>query len=590
MAVTPPSVHHSGTPYKVISKAPLAEAPAWLIEEIESLKKKNATATVTEGDGELIPKGQRDDWLTSQAGRMWGDGWSVDQIRPELHRLYQEKCSHEEPEITDADIEAKLAQCPTWKRSERGHQLARLNEEVVLIEHPGLVLVLPREDHPENQQRFRLTTVDKFKTEQFADRTYRNSDGKRISVAKEWVTWEARRKADSIIFEPGKDQMVGNQFNVWEDWPYKPAEGDVTPFIELIEHIFKDVDPQYKKWFLQWLAYPIQHPGTKLYTAVVMWGAQGVGKSLIGQTIGRIYGRGFAKINQRILNSEFNERQQNCMFALGDELTSGQQRGIADILKDLITSESNFINQKGVSRYETRDFANYYFTSNHQDAFFLEGDDRRYFVHQAPSEKPTDEFFARYDVWLRSDECPAALMHHLQNKVPLEGFNPRAAAPDTEAKQDMKQGSLSDADRWCEELRENPDGVLNTPGKDEKAVKLPGTLFSTSWLLSLYSQQFKMQHDKRPDITENGFGKALNKARIPKVYGGNPIKIPGELNRVRLWRVRDRDVNLLNVNELAWEYAKQLNPFIKEPKSKSKSESKKHGKTAAGSGLRVMKK
>ncbi|MFZ0630231.1 MAG: hypothetical protein WA374_09135 [Acidobacteriaceae bacterium] len=37
------------------------------------------------------------------------------------------------------------------------------------------------------------------------------------------------------------------------------------------------------------MAYPLQYPGTKLYSAVVLWTAQqGVGKSLLGYTMQQI--------------------------------------------------------------------------------------------------------------------------------------------------------------------------------------------------------------------------------------------------------------------------------------------------------------
>jgi hypothetical protein len=43
-------------------------------------------------------------------------------------------------------------------------------------------------------------------------------------------------------------------------------------------------------WVLRWLAYPIQHPGAKMRTALIFHGPQGTGKNLFFETIMAIYG------------------------------------------------------------------------------------------------------------------------------------------------------------------------------------------------------------------------------------------------------------------------------------------------------------
>lgn len=35
-------------------------------------------------------------------------------------------------------------------------------------------------------------------------------------------------------------------------------------------HIFRN-DSESREWFEQWVAYPLQYPGSKLYSAVVLW-------------------------------------------------------------------------------------------------------------------------------------------------------------------------------------------------------------------------------------------------------------------------------------------------------------------------------
>ena len=55
------------------------------------------------------------------------------------------------------------------------------------------------------------------------------------------------------------------------------------------------------KWLLQWMAYPLQNPGAKMGSAVVMHGPQGTGKSLIFTTLAEIYGYGRRRRNYAIV-------------------------------------------------------------------------------------------------------------------------------------------------------------------------------------------------------------------------------------------------------------------------------------------------
>ena len=126
-----------------------------------------------------------------------------------------------------------------------------------------------------------------------------------------------------------------------------------------------------------------------------MWSLKhGTGKSTVGYTMGRIYGKNYVEIRDHDLNSLFNEWAENRQFVMGDEITGGEQkRDIADRMKSTITQKEIRINAKYVPSYTVPDRINYFFTSNHADAFFVEDTDRRYFVHQITADpKPMEGF------------------------------------------------------------------------------------------------------------------------------------------------------------------------------------------------------
>ena len=168
-----------------------------------------------------------------------------------------------------------------------------------------------------------------------------------VRVAAEWVKWASRLDVECVTYEPGKLAITeANEYNTWRGWGCVPAEGDVAPWHDLLDLLFGD-DIYSKHWFQQWAAYPLQKPGTKLFTSAVMWGPEtGTGKSLVGYTLGEIYGTNFGEIGNQELHASFNEWAINKQFILGDEITGSDKRHEADKLKALITQRQLRINMK----------------------------------------------------------------------------------------------------------------------------------------------------------------------------------------------------------------------------------------------------
>jgi putative DNA primase/helicase len=107
--VVPPSIHHeSGKPYKVIIDAPLAEAPAWLIEVLNE-RPSQASRNGNEAAGKKIPEGQRNATLTSLAGTMRRRGMSEDAIEAALLAENQ-RCSPPLPKTEVQRIAKSVSQ------------------------------------------------------------------------------------------------------------------------------------------------------------------------------------------------------------------------------------------------------------------------------------------------------------------------------------------------------------------------------------------------------------------------------------------------------------------------------------------------
>ena len=311
-------------------------------------------------------------------------------------------------------------------------------------------------------RRFHKSRTDLL--DQFANVNYQvaKADGKGFvtkNAAREWIAWPQRREYDDIIYAPGESSVVDNDINTWPGWGVEPLPGNVKPFYELLNFLFAD-HPDSQSWFLQWLAYPIQYPGTKLPHAVLLHSRrQGVGKSLLGEIMGDLYGKNFNSVGQDELHETFNGWLVHRQFILGEELTGSDSRTDADRIKNMVTREQVTVNIKFQPTYTLTDRTNYLLTSNRIDALYLDDDDRRAFVHEITSKAKPDGFYARISKW-RHNGGASHLLHHFLHEVDVSDFNPRAPAPMTVAKQRMIDLSKSDLDTFATTLLKNPNDLL----------------------------------------------------------------------------------------------------------------------------------
>lgn len=382
---------------------------------------------------------------------------------------------------------------------------------------------------------------------------------KKAQVANSWLKWPMRAQVSTMTYQPGAAKMIepespnSSSYNLWPGWGVKPVKGDAKPFLDLVAHIFTGADKEDMRWFLRWCAYPMQYPGTKLFTAAVIHGIKhGTGKSLIGYTLGRIYGKNFTEINQNSLHGGFNAWAEAKQLVMGDDVTGSNKRQDNDLLKKLITQRELRVNTKFMPEYVVPDCVNYLFTSNHPDAFFLENDDRRFFIHEVLCKPLDEEFYMDYLLWLDTDG-PGALFHYLLN-LDIGEFNPAAPARRTVAKEQMTSDTRSDLGEWVNKLRAEPDSVLRVGD-----VLMPGDLFTSHELLALYDPQ------QQGRVTANGLSRECRRAGVTRANQGLPVKGPRGSDRYFILRNVEKWLNA-PMDQLMAQVAKQAGVIVKASK------------------------
>jgi len=241
---------------------------------------------------------------------------------------------------------------------------------------------------------------------------------------------------DQVGFDPsGKDRGV--KLNTWQGWPMQPAIGECGLLLELLEYLCganKTAEGATAyEWLLDWMAYPLQNPGAKLASAVIMHGPQGTGKSTIFQTLAKIYGDYSTVLNQRGLEDKFNsDWSDSKLFILAEEVvTRAEMWHIKNELKELVTDEWIRINPKNIAAYRQRNQVNIVYLSNEGQPLPLDNDDRRHLVIYTPPAK--DE--AYYDkVFLELEHGGVEAFYYYLMQRDLSGFHPKKRPPYTEAK------------------------------------------------------------------------------------------------------------------------------------------------------------
>jgi putative DNA primase/helicase len=267
-------------------------------------------------------------------------------------------------------------------------------------------------------------------------------------------------RMDEVGFDPAcSDKRI--LCNLWGGWPTVPKQGFCNNLLELLEYLCSD-EENYRtvyEWVLKWIAYPIQHPGAKMRTALVFHGPQGTGKNLFFEAVMEIYGEYGRIVDQAAIEDKFNDWASRKLLMIADEVVARQELyHVKNKLKSFVTGEWIRINPKNVAAHDERNHVNLVFLSNESQPLVLEKDDRRYTVIHTPEKLP-EEFYKSVGDELNRGGI-AALHHYLLN-LDLCDFDEHTKPPMTKAKEDLIEVSLDSVQRFLQEWQR--DEIDNAP-------------------------------------------------------------------------------------------------------------------------------
>lgn len=289
------------------------------------------------------------------------------------------------------------------------------------------------------------------------------------------------RPVHQLTWHPGKPELIEGELiasGELRDAPgrraynlYRPPRvlpGDpakVGPWFDHLRAIYPD------DWahLVLWFAHRVQRPGDKLNHALVLGGAQGIGKDSILEPLKRAVGQSnFNEIDPEHALGSFNTFVRAVVLRVNEARDLGNANDrfrLYERFKTIIAAPPDVlrINEKHISEYPIVNVVGVVYTTNHAvDGLYLPADDRRHFV--AWSSRRKEEFAAdywrAYWGWLNGEgwRNVAAYLRTLS----LDDFDPKADPPKTQAfyaivnaGRDPEDGELQQA------LNEmgNPDAV-----------------------------------------------------------------------------------------------------------------------------------
>lgn len=277
---------------------------------------------------------------------------------------------------------------------------------------------------------------------------------------KDWDEDPRRQIVRGLVFEPN-GLVPPHHVNLFRGFPLTPGGLGRDGCLKILDHIWS-LSGQRKEEFrylINWIAYPLQHPGAKMDSSVIMYGAEGPGKSVLWeQVVARLYGEYATTIGQAQLESTFTGWQSGKLFALCEEVVSRAERSQhKGQLKHLVTGHTLMINEKNLPLREEQNHINFVFLSNSTVPLELDMGDRRYLVLYC-GDVPQGNYFRDLFAEINGDGIREFYRYLMD--LDLGDFNEHSRPPLNQDKQNLIDASLPSPVLFLHEWR---DGLLDLP-------------------------------------------------------------------------------------------------------------------------------
>lgn len=273
-----------------------------------------------------------------------------------------------------------------------------------------------------------------------------------VKIPSVWdYTYDPSSPNDLWVINQGKAFV--NTYRRCHPYP-NAAQADEAGAI-FMEHMERLIaEEEYRLILVDWMAYMVQVPGDKIQWAPLIQGAEGCGKSILGDTMSAVLGKPHVKsIGVQQIHSGFSEWATGAQLVIIEEVKVEGVRSteLMNVLKPLISNDTIGVSQKFKdARLGLPNKTNYLLLTNHKDALPITPEDRRYCPVQSAIQTAQEVralqqsgHFERYVEMVQNQA--GGLRHWFENYTIRPNFNPKGSAPVTIYRKELVDDSASPA-------------------------------------------------------------------------------------------------------------------------------------------------
>ncbi|HJP68137.1 MAG TPA: primase-helicase family protein [Sphingomicrobium sp.] len=273
--------------------------------------------------------------------------------------------------------------------------------------------------------------------------------GDKPIAAAAWL--DRNRPVEQMTWAPGEKMLIEDRLVAEGGWIDRPGcacfnlyreparcSGDASNAGRWVDHVER-VYPADADHIIKWLAHRVQRPHEKINHALVLGGAQGIGKDTILEPVKQAIGPwNFSEVSPQHMLGRFNGFLKSVILRVSEARDLGDVNRFAfyDHMKTYTAAPPDVlrIDEKHRQEYAIFNVCGVIITSNHKsDGIYLPADDRRHYV--AWSDLTKDDFGESYwrELWgWYSTGGQADVAAHLR-EVDLSGFDAKAPPRKTDA-------------------------------------------------------------------------------------------------------------------------------------------------------------
>jgi len=369
-----------------------------------------------------------------------------------------------------------------------------------------------------------------------------------ISFSEYWLNDSNKRRYNNIVFEPNLNKHDENNYNLFKGFEnYNKTENIISEdayFFKLLKHICNEEEEIYE-YILSWISHIIKTPYKKTNIAIILYSLiGGIGKNAFIDCLVKLFDKYTGKLESiEDITNKFNVNLTNKLFIYGDEICAKASK-LNDRLKNVITRPQQNLERKNIDPILINDYSNYIFTTNNQNAFKVESNDRRLFFVECTEKILPNQFFENYYNEI-NDEIKINELYNFFKNYKNDKWNIGVdRVPMTKLKKELEY--------------ENKPAYIQFLYKDIK------NLCNRKWTATDFINQSKLYAKNNylsSNYTSTEFGKAMKKMNINKIKGksNNYYVIPIEIEfRKHLYNMDAKYYRLIHNydenEELTFEY------------------------------------